>query len=167
MEAWNFHVNDIWPWMILIVGYFLAILGTLFPGLPGAAMIVIAAGIHEYLRPGTYTWISHSSLILLAIFSWLLDFLAGIWGAKMGGATRAGLWGAMIGGILGLPFGFLGLILGPFVGAIVGDLYGRRRDLAALLRSGSGAALGFLISLFGRFAILLIMGLILIFGAIF
>lgn len=163
----GFSHADFWAWAILILGYFIAVIGTLVPGLPGAVMIVVAVAAHEYLRPDTYTWIAHVSLILLAIFSWLLDFLAGIWGAKLGGATKAGLWGAMIGGVVGIPFGFLGLILGPFLGAILGDLYGRRRDLVQLLRSGSGAALGFVLSLLGRFAILLVMALILIFGAIF
>lgn len=162
----DFNQTDFLAWAILILGYFVAVIGTLVPGLPGAAMIVVAMAAHEYLRPDTYTWIAHVSLILLAIASWLLDFLAGIWGAKLGGATKAGLWGAMIGGVVGIPFGFLGLILGPFAGAIIGDIYGRRRDLMLLLRSGSGAALGFILSLLGRFAILLVMALILIFGAI-
>lgn len=163
----NFEHTDFWAWSVLILGYFVAIIGTLVPGLPGAFMIVLAAAVHEYLRPDTYSWITHASLILLAILSWILDFVAGIFGAKLGGATKYGLYGAMIGGVVGIPFGFLGLILGPFVGAIAGDLYGHRRDLLELMKSGGGAALGFILSLVGRFMILLVMGLILIFGALF
>lgn len=159
--------TEVAAWLILVLGYMLALAGTVIPGLPGALFIVIAVLVHKFLLPDVYSWWAISVLIGLAIASWIVDFLAGIWGARLGGATRSGLWGAAIGGLLGIPFGFIGLILGPFFGAIAGDLYERRRDLIQLLRSGGGAALGFILSLVARFVLLFIMGLVLIFGAIF
>lgn len=163
----SWDTTEFFAWSLIFIGYFLAVVGTIVPGLPGALMIVIAVWAHEYFRPETYSWISHALLIILALLSWALDFLAGIWGARLGGATKAGLIGAMIGGLVGIPFGFIGLILGPFFGAIAGDLYGRRRDVMQLLRSGGGAALGFVLSLLGRFGLLLAMAVVLLFGAVF
>lgn len=165
----NSSINwtEVIAWLVLALGYLLALAGTIIPGLPGALFIVLAVLLHKFLLPEIYSWWAISILIVLAVLSWVVDFLAGIWGARLGGATRSGLWGAALGGLLGLPFGFVGLIMGPFFGAIIGDLYERRRDLVQLLRSGGGAALGFMISLVARFFLLFVMGLVLIFGAIF
>lgn len=163
----NFEGTEILAWSVLVIGFFLALVGTIVPGLPGAFLIVIAALIHEALRPETYSWIAHALLILFALLSLAVDFLASVWGAKLGGATKSGIIGAALGGLLGLLFGFPGLILGPFVGAILGDLYERRRDIEKLLRSGGGAALGFIFSLIARFILLMLMALVLIFGALF
>ena len=81
---------------------------------------------------------------LLAAFSILFDFLAGTWGAKRCGASKAAVWGAFIGTIVGLFFGIPGIILGPFVGAVVGQLAsGSRVEHAA--RVGVGAWMGLLI----------------------
>lgn len=154
-------------WAILVIGYFLAVAGTLLPGLPGALFVVVGVLGHAYLRPETFSWVSISLIIFLALLSWLVDFLAGVWGAKLGGASRAGLYGAALGGFVGIFLGLPGMIIGPFFGAIIGDLYAKRTDLIQLLRSGSGAALGFVISLFTRFALLFAMGLVILFAVLF
>lgn len=152
-------------WGLLVAGFFLAIVGAIVPGLPGAIFIVLGMWGHEYFRPETFTWVAHTLILILALLSWLVDFLAGIWGARLGGATRSGLIGAALGGLAGLPFGFLGLIIGPFVGAVAGDLYAKRRDVVQLLRSGGGAALGFVFSLVARFVLLFLMAMVILFGS--
>jgi uncharacterized protein YqgC (DUF456 family) len=51
-----------------------------------------------------------------------LDLLAGALGAKRVGASKQAVWGALVGTVIGLFFGLPGLLLGPFVGAVLGEL---------------------------------------------
>ncbi len=149
-------------WLILIVGFGLAGLGTIVPGLPGSVFVVLAVIAHKYLRPEVFSWWTVGIVIVLAVISWVVDFLGGIWGAKLGGATKSGLIGAAIGGAIGIVFGLPGLILGPFLGAICGDIYAKRTDYIQLFKSGMGAATGFVIALIARFALLLAQALVVV-----
>lgn len=73
----------------------------------------------------------------------VLDYLVPVWGTKRFGGSRSGTWGAAIGLIIGLFFAPIGLIAGPFLGAVVGEL-AIGRDEKSALRSGVGSLIGFL-----------------------
>lgn len=154
--------TEIFGWLALGGGLLFGALGTLLPGLPGALLVFAGALLNKWLLPDVLTWWTISIVGALALISWIVDLAGGILGARLGGATRAGLTGAAIGGMIGLFFGLPGLVIGPFCGAIIGDLISKRRDLKALLLSGSGAAAGFLLSLFVRLLILATMAIVLI-----
>ena len=51
----------------------------------------------------------------------------------------------MAGTILGLFFMPWGIIIGPFLGAVIGELIGGNKDLAHALRAGIGCLIGFLV----------------------
>jgi uncharacterized protein YqgC (DUF456 family) len=51
-----------------------------------------------------------------------LDFVAASLGAKRVGASPRAIWGAGIGTVVGMFFGLAGLIAGPFLGALLGEL---------------------------------------------
>lgn len=142
------------------MGFLLAALGTIVPGLPGVAFIVLALIAHKMILPDTFSWTTIGIVGALSILSWVVDFLGGVVGAKMGGATKYGLIGATLGGFFGIFFGLPGLILGPFFGAILGDLYAKRTRLMELLKSGGGASIGFFISLAARLVILVVISVI-------
>lgn len=116
-----------WLWwllaILLIVGGFV---GTIYPLLPGVPMIFIgmwiAAWIDGYARVGT------PSLVILGVLtaiSVILDFVASALGARRVGASRQAVTGALLGSIVGIFFGLLGLLAGPFVGAVAGELIAR------------------------------------------
>lgn len=151
---------EILGWLALTLGFVFAFAGTILPGLPGSIFIVIGAIAHLYLVPGMISWTTVIVLGFLALLSWGADLLGGAMGARLGGATRAGLIGATLGGLFGIFLGLPGLIIGPFIGAIIGDLYAKRRDIIALFRSGAGAAAGFFISLFLRLGLLMIQAIV-------
>ena len=93
---------------------------------------------------------SHSpSLIALVIFGGItlvvtvLDYVVPALGAKRFNCSKFGTWGCAIGTLLGVFFFPVGLLLGPFFGAFVGELIARKPVRAAAF-GGLGAFLGFL-----------------------
>lgn len=97
--------------------------GTVLPALPGVPLVFagmwLAAWVTDYAEIGIWTVVLLGVLAGLAV---LLDFVAGLLGARRVAASTAAVWGAMIGTLVGLFFGLPGLLLGPFVGAVVGEL---------------------------------------------
>ena len=81
----------------------------------------------------------------LAVFFTVLDYIVPIWGTKRFGGSKAGVWGSTIGLIVGLFF-FppIGIILGPLIGAIVGESM-QGSEFKDSLRAGMGSLLGFLL----------------------
>ena len=79
---------------------------------------------------------------VLAALSFLVDFLASLFGAKRAGASPLALVGATIGAIVGLFFGIPGLILGPFVGAVAGRVHRPARAASRPARWGWGPGWG-------------------------
>ena len=78
----------------------------------------LAASVDGYSLIGTGTVILLGILAGIAV---LVDFVAGILGARRVAASRTALWGAMIGTFAGIFFGLAGLLLGPFLGALIGE----------------------------------------------
>lgn len=118
--------------------------GSVLPGVPSTPLVLVAAVGHRLYfgetGPGNLTLII---LALLTAFSLVLDFLASMVGAKKLGATGRGLFGAMTGGVIGIFFGLPGILLGPFLGAMLFELIGGR-DLRNSARAGLGAFIGLL-----------------------
>ena len=119
--------------------------GTILPMVPSIPLIY--AGYIGYgLATGwrDYGWAVMVVWGVVTILSVLLYYYAGAIGAKTYGASRAGVWGSVIGAVAGIfVFNVAGLIIGPFVGALAGEMiFGRTFKDA--FRSGWGALIGFL-----------------------
>ena len=82
-------------------------------------------------------------LVLLTI---AFDYLLPIWGVKKWNGSRWGNWGCVVGTLAGVFF-FppWGILIGPFVGAIAGELLLGRRHIREAVKSGFGAFVGFLL----------------------
>jgi len=156
-------------WLVLsILLVIVGVWGTIIPMLPGIALIFsgyaiwgIASGWKDY---------STTTLLvmgLITLFSYALDYYAGAIGAKKFGASRGGVWGSIIGAIIGfLFFNLPGLILGPFIGAIAGELLVGRSHSEAF-RAGWGAFMGFLAGSLMRVTIGVVMSLLFFYYLIF
>jgi len=120
-------------------------------GLPGTWLILVASVFYGWL---TDFAIITSQLLLgllaLAVVAEILEFSAGLWGARPYGGTKKAMVGTENGGKLGavalspILFGF-GNIVGAFFGAFVGAFsmtYFEQRKMDEAMRVGWGALLG-------------------------
>jgi len=135
-HVWGFLVS-----VPFIVGGFV---GTLFPVLPGTILILCG-----FLAYGLITGFDTLSLgffigqSVLVGLSYLVDFLATAFGVKMYGGSRAAAWGAVLGSLLIFVIGPIGILVGPLMGAIAGELI-MGEELRQALHSGFGSFLGFI-----------------------
>lgn len=116
-------MNPTLLWILAVALMLIGALGIVLPALPGVPLMfagmVIAAAIDDFQRIG---WFTLGALGFLTLLSVIVDFAASALGAKRVGASGRAIWGAVLGTIVGLFFGLPGLLLGPFVGAVVGEL---------------------------------------------
>ncbi len=145
------HAILLWLAAVALVAVGLA--GLALPALPGApvlfAGLLLAAWIDDFTYVGAGTL---AVLGVLTILTYVVDFIAGAFGAKRFGASRRGVVGSFIGALVGLFFGIPGLLLGPFIGAVLGEL-SMQRSLGAAGRSGVGATLGLVIGSAAKLAL--------------
>ena len=141
-------------WFLLAAVLIIAgIAGAVVPALPGVPLVfagmLLAAWADHFQHVGTFTLILLGALSLIAM---LIDFVAGVLGAKRVGASSRALWGATLGTFAGLFFGIPGLLLGPFVGAVIGELTAGSHVHAAT-RVGIGTWLGLLFGTIAKLAL--------------
>lgn len=134
------------------------LLGVVLPILPGIPLAWL--GLFIYAIGTGFERISIATVVIFAIltvFALLLDFLAPMLGAKRYRASKLGVFGAFLGFTVGIfALGFWGIILGPFIGALLGELIAGRRPTQAL-RSAFGTFLGFVAGTLFKVIIILVM----------
>jgi uncharacterized protein YqgC (DUF456 family) len=148
-----------------IIGIILAVLlflvgiaGTVLPALPGAPVIWLGMLIYGLITDFNnlpLTFFLGQALAVGLIF--FVDYFSGAWGASRYGGSKEAVWGSIIGGLLGLILmGPFGLIFGPFIGAVAGELY-RKNSLEKAFKVGVGTIIGFLGGFLLKLAIEIVM----------
>jgi uncharacterized protein len=132
-------------YVIAVVLVVIGLAGVVLPALPGAMLIVaglvLAAWVDGFTRVGTWPLIA---IAILGVGSYGIDFVATALGAKKLGASTRAMVGAGVGTLLGLFAGIPGLIVGPFLGAVIGELT-VNRDVVKAGQAGVAAWIGFLV----------------------
>ena len=124
----------------------IGIIGCLVPVLPGPTLSFIGLILLHLTRFGQFTI---STLIILgsvAIVVTVLDYIVPVWGTRKFGGSKYGTKGATVGLISGFFLGPLGIVLGPLIGAFVGEMI-FKDDLSYAFKAGFGSLLGFLTSI--------------------
>ncbi|MCU0976777.1 MAG: DUF456 family protein [Steroidobacteraceae bacterium] len=144
-------------WILAVIMVGLGIAGSVLPALPGVPLVfgglLLAAWADDFQRVGPLPLIV---LGLMVVVSFAIDFLATVLGAKRVGATRLAILGAAIGTVMGLFLGLPGLILGPFVGAVVGELVSHGKVEQAA-RAGVATWIGLLFGTLAKLALIFTM----------
>jgi uncharacterized protein YqgC (DUF456 family) len=132
-------------WVLAVVLVVVGLAGVVLPGLPGTVLIfsglLLAAWADGFVRVGIPTLVV---LGVLTVASYFVDVVAMALGMKRLGTTKRAMVGAALGTIAGLFFGLPGLIIGPFAGAVLGELTANT-DLRGAGRAGVAAWIGFLV----------------------
>lgn len=144
-------------WLTLgIVLMIAGLAGCVLPFLPGPPLSFAALWIQQLQSNPPYTndfllWWGGITVAVTA-----LDYLIPVYGTRRFGGSKYGMWGCMIGLVFGFWLGPFGLILGPFLGALVGELiFNRNSDQA--LRAAMGSFLGFLVGTLAKLIACLVM----------
>ncbi len=118
------------------------LVGAVLPALPGLPLVfggmLVAAWTDGFVHVPVWVLVL---LGLLTLLSLAIDFWATALGARRVGASRKAIVGAMLGTLGGLFLGPAGLLLGPFAGALAGELLHRRSLRGTHL--GDAAKVGF------------------------
>ncbi|MEM9052147.1 MAG: DUF456 domain-containing protein [Bacteroidota bacterium] len=127
--------------LLLFIGF----LGAVLPVIPGPILSWVGILVLHFTSFAEYStsFLVVSAVIVIAIT--VLDYFIPIWGTKKFGGTKAGVTGSTIGLVVGLFLGPVGIILGPFAGALVGELLANKDDFSKALKSATGSLLGFLL----------------------
>jgi len=135
--------------VLVLVGF----AGVLLPALPGLPLVfaglLVAAWADGFERVG---WLPLVVLGVLTVLSFVIDFLATVYGAQRVGASGWALWGAALGTLAGLFFLPIGLFVGPFAGAWLGEYWHSRRAGHAT-RVGVGTWVGILLGTASKLAL--------------
>jgi hypothetical protein len=139
---------------LLMIG---GLAGAILPALPGIPLIFggiwLAAAVDHYRHLGA-GWLV--VIGVLGAIGVVMDLVASALGAKRVGASKLALWGAAIGTVAGMFFGIPGLVFGPFLGALGGELASGN----SVLRSahvGVGTWIGLLFGTLFKLVISLVM----------
>ncbi len=131
--------ENLW-WLLSVLLIVVGLAGTVLPVLPGTVLIlggiVLGAWIDGFTRVSVPTLIV---IGVLAVLAWVLDYVAGLMGAKRAGASRYALIGAALGTVVGLFMGLIGVLFMPLVGAAVGEYWAQREGHGSF---GSGTGPG-------------------------
>jgi uncharacterized protein len=112
-------------WMFVLAGLLVltGLAGSILPALPGVPLVfgglLLAAWADDFQR---VSWVVLLILGLMTVLSFAIDFAATAMGAKRVGASKLAIVGALIGTLGGFVLGLPGLIFGPFVGAVTGEM---------------------------------------------
>ena len=149
--------------LLSILGFVLiaaGLIGIFLPVLPGVPLAWL--GLFIFAIGTGFEKISVLATVIFFIFmllTLLIDFLTPMLGAGKQKASKWGIAGTFAGFLVGIfVFGFWGIILGPFIGAFLGELIARKPTGQAL-KSAAGALLGFVAgSLFKVIYIFVLLG---------
>jgi uncharacterized protein YqgC (DUF456 family) len=142
---------------LLLLGFLfvcLGIIGSFLPVLPGPLTSWLGLLLLHFTKIIPMDWTFLGITLGLAILIWILDYFIPAMGTKRFGGTKYGVYGTTIGLIIGLlsPIPF-GMLIGTFLGALIGELLYDSKDTNRAIKASFGAFLGFLASTTIKFSI--------------
>lgn len=140
--------------VLLILGLILiiaGIIGCILPAIPGPPLSYIGLLLLHFTSKAEITTFTLILTGVFVIIATILDYVVPIWGTKKAGGSKWGTRGSGIGLIIGLFFSPIGIFVGPFLGALVGELlfhYYHKKDASEIekfnksLKAAFGSFLG-------------------------
>lgn len=133
-----------------IILMLIGLVGAIVPGIAGPPFSFMGLLVISFVKGIDYPTDFLVIMGVIAAVVFALDYIVPAWGTKQLGGTKAGVRGSTIGLVLGLlitfvfPIGFIAFLLGPFVGAYIGEKSAGTDDHKAW-KAAFGSFVGFLI----------------------
>ena len=140
--------------ILMIVG----IIGSFLPILPGPPISWVGLLLLHFTSVIDMTWTFLVITLAIALLVFALDYVIPAIGTKKFGGTRAGVIGTTVGLMVALFFPILGpfgIIIWPFIGALVGELL-NKADKKTAAKAAFGSFLGFLTGTFMKFLVAIV-----------
>lgn len=140
--------------MFMLVG----ILGSFLPVLPGPPLSWVGLLLLYLTKAVPDNWTFLLITLTVALLAVVLDYVIPAMGTKRFGGSKLGIIGTTVGLLVAIVFpifGFLGIIIWPFIGAVVGELM-NKTDSDKAFKAAIGSFIGFLTGTFLKFIIALI-----------
>ena len=140
-------------YVLIVVAILLALVGlvgAVVPGIAGTPFSFLALLTLSFVKGIDYSTKFLLIMGLIGAVVFAMDYVVPIWGTKKLGGTQAGVRGSTIGLFIGLlitfvfPIGFVAMLLGPFIGAYIGEKSAGTEDHKAW-RAAFGSFVGFLL----------------------
>ncbi len=153
--------------VIAVIALVVGVAGCVLPALPGAPLCF--AGL-VLLKFTDWASVSTAALVIWGVLTLvvsLADYFVPMLGTKKFGGGRYGQWGCVAGSVAGIfLFPPLGILIGPFVGAVVGELIDGK-PLENAIKAGFGSFVGFLTGMLMKLLVCLGMTIYFLYALIF
>ena len=140
---------------LLFVGGLLVVVGvagSFLPVIPGPLCGWLGLLVIHLTSVLPMDWTFLGITLAVAVLIFVLDYFIPIWGTKRFGGTKAGAYGAGIGMLVGIFMGPVGIIFGPFIGALAGEL-SQKTPMKQAYKAALGSFIGFLTGTFLKFLV--------------
>lgn len=147
--------------VLLVIGFILilvGVLGSFLPVLPGPPISWLGLLLLHLTKAVPDNWWFLGITLVFALLITVMDYVIPAMGTKKFGGSKAGMIGTVIGLLVAIFFPILGpfgIIIWPFLGALVGEL-SNKADQKTALKAAFGSFLGFLTGTFMKFLITII-----------
>ena len=144
--------------ILVILGFLFmlsGVLGSFLPILPGPPLSWVGLLLLYLTKSIDNNWTFLGITLFIALLAVLLDYVIPAMGAKKFGGSKKGMIGTTVGLLIAIVFpvfGFFGIIIWPFIGAIVGELMNKSQTNTAV-KAAFGSFVGFLTGTLLKFII--------------
>ncbi|MFR9619670.1 MAG: DUF456 domain-containing protein [Rikenellaceae bacterium] len=132
-------------YIIALLCAVVGVLGALLPILPGPIISVVGLTLGYFLPVDVVSTRELIIWIAVCIVVSVVDYFLPIYMTKRLGGSKSGMVGATIGMVVGLiAFPPFGIVVGPFIGAVMGEISHNREDVGRAFGVGFGTFLAFI-----------------------
>lgn len=149
---------DIALFLLGFIFMIIGILGSFLPVLPGPPLSWIGLLLLVLTKAVPNDWWFLGITFVIAAIVFALDYIIPAIGTKKFGGSKAGMIGTVVGLLVAIFFpilGIFGIIIWPFMGALIGEFI-NKADNKTALKAAFGSFIGFLSGTFLKFVVTII-----------
>ena len=132
----------------------LGLVGSIIPALPGPPLSYVGILLLHFTDRVQFETSQLVIWLIVVLLTVVADYLLPVLGVKVWKGSKWGNIGCIIGTIIGIfiipPWG---LIIGPFIGAVLGELLVAKKNTSDAIVAGLGAFIGFLLGTVFKFVV--------------